>query len=121
MTYQSSDYEVPLDSDDHYAICTYYDNHNIKTEVIWKDGYIDGIRKQYFEKGGLYIETPYSDGKKNGKEVFYYENGQIQKYFTMVDGLKDDYSEVYDENGVMKWCTLWENGTEIATGYEQCP
>ncbi len=36
---------------------TYYENGNIKKEITYKDGKIEGVVKEYYEDGALRIET----------------------------------------------------------------
>ena len=92
-------------------------------ETPYSKGKINGIVKQYSDKGILWIETPYINGRRNGIGKFYFENGNIQEEVTYSNGkvvgkkryyISKKLEEIvtYDtsHNGVMKAKKYFEDG-----------
>ena len=49
----------------------YYENGNLKIEVPYKNGVIEGIEKWYYENGNIASEIPFMNGKLHGSVKFY--------------------------------------------------
>jgi len=112
----------------------YYDNGNIASEGILRDGKPDGYWKTYYESGVLksegnrknflldslwtfyneqgkpVLQINYKNGKKNGNRTTYREKEYTEEYF--VSDVKDGYTTVYYADGKVKSKTLFINGLE---------
>jgi hypothetical protein len=58
---------------------SYYENGQLKHQVILKNGKYDGLWIDYFENGTVHAKTEYIAGKKNGKNIIYFENGNLRQ------------------------------------------
>jgi hypothetical protein len=56
----------------------YPDGETVKTEVLFENGFKHGDSKWYFPDGTLYRLTPYFKGWIEGIRKVYYENGNLQ-------------------------------------------
>ena len=71
---------------------TFYDNGQLKTEGVYKNGFPYGLLESYYENGQL------------KRTLFYVENGQLEM------------EQLYDKNGQLEVQTVYlEDGTEIIT------
>tara|TARA_B110000879_G_scaffold209900_1_gene298734 strand:+ start:762 stop:2624 length:1863 start_codon:yes stop_codon:yes gene_type:complete len=63
----------------------YYENGQLRSEIIYKDGKKEGLYKSYHENSQLKSEIIYKDGKEEGKSVVYDDYGKglvhIEEYF----------------------------------------
>ncbi|WP_181882330.1 toxin-antitoxin system YwqK family antitoxin [Helicobacter didelphidarum] len=64
----------------------YYSNGNLLREIPYKDGKIEGIKKEYHENGNLLREIPYKDDKRDGVEKRYGEDGSLRFSITFENG-----------------------------------
>ena len=51
----------------------------LRTEIPWKAGKIDGVRKNFHTNGSVANETPYADGVEQGEAKSYDEKGVITR------------------------------------------
>ena len=58
---------------------SYYENGQIKSEVIYKDNKRDGKWTKWYENGQKDTEGNYKDGKKDGKWVSWSKEGKKEK------------------------------------------
>lgn len=75
---------------------SYYENGNIKHQVLLKDGKYDGLWIDYVEDGRVRAKTEYQDGRKHGESIIYYRNGnifQVNKYRNGVCRISKDYTQ----------------------------
>lgn len=56
----------------------YYENNQISTEMLFKDGKIEGLVKYYYESGALRCTMHYKNGELEGTSKCYYENGNLE-------------------------------------------
>ena len=59
------------------SVKDYYENGQLKAELNYKNGKLDGLEKEYHQNGQLYIEENYKDGKLEGESTNYDENGNL--------------------------------------------
>ena len=78
----------------------YHENGQLRSEVTYKNGILDGLYKSYYEYGGQpRIKTTLKDGKKHGPWKWYYDNGQLKEEGTFKDDKRDGPIKEYHENG----------------------
>ena len=53
----------------------YEDGETLRSELIYKEGKLEGMQKRYYKSGALYKEEPYIEGKRHGLVVKYRESG----------------------------------------------
>jgi antitoxin component YwqK of YwqJK toxin-antitoxin module len=74
---------------------TMWNEKQIKSETSFKNGKIDGIVKQFHEKGKLQVQSFWKEGKGNGELKEYYENGQLLTEGVFKDGRMDGLWKKY--------------------------
>ncbi|AQQ59413.1 hypothetical protein XJ32_04125 [Helicobacter bilis] len=72
---------------------------NIWIETPYKNGKVDGIAKEYYEKGKLASETPFKNDKREGIEKLYNENGNLVKEVPYKNREVNGTTKTYDDNG----------------------
>ena len=83
---------------------TFYDNGQLKTEGVYKNGFPYGLLEEYYENGQLKMT------------LFYVENGQLE-----MEQLYDEYGQLkmeqlYDRNGQLEVETYYgEDGNQVIT------
>lgn len=105
----------------------FWENGNIKSFVIYKDGIRNGPVKGYFENGNIEfsgnllnniingeatsfykngklksIET-YRDNLRHGNSKYYYESGELNSIYNYIKDKRQGLSRSYFENGNLKW------------------
>lgn len=116
---------------------SYHSNGNIKDEIPYVDGKIEGVRKKYYENGQLEKEIEYRGGIPNGKYkeysreggavvksilinglqdgevVTYYESGEVKSKYYMKNGLSHGDFYSYHINGIMKMHAIRDNDVTV--------
>lgn len=97
----------------------YDDTGNIKVEVYYSEGVLNGLAKEYYQNKKLYREIIYSYGKKEGLTKEYYENGKtkIEMYYEL-DVPNGSY-KMYDINGQIQLEGRFENGEFVPESNEE--
>jgi antitoxin component YwqK of YwqJK toxin-antitoxin module len=57
----------------------YYDNGQLKKEIILQDGLRQGIGIDYYRSGKIYAKSFWQNGKIHGKHTIHFENGIIKQ------------------------------------------
>jgi hypothetical protein len=70
----------------------------------------DGVKKSFFESGGVRTETTYKNGKKEGKEKHYFENRRVRLSSPYKNGLIDGIEKEYNEEGILIRETRYNDG-----------
>ena len=52
----------------------WYENGEMKNQVNFKNGKMDGLLKGWYENGDKKLEKYFKDGKRDGSSVMWYEN-----------------------------------------------
>jgi len=95
-------------------VFTYYPNGRIKEETPSNtDGQLHGVRKVYFENGGLESECHYTDGAIDGEFKSYYPDGKMATWKLFKDGKLNGEEKVYSEKGTLVEITLWKNNRKV--------
>ena len=72
--------------------------NSMNNNLIFKGNYLNGIGKEYNNKGKLIYEGGYLNGKRNGKGKVYYNDGKILYEGEFLNNKKWNIKE-YDKNG----------------------
>lgn len=94
---------------------SYYMNKNLRSEISYIDGILDGTSYFYHENGNLKEEKTYSQGKLNGWIRTYSEEGLLIEEFYVDEGIKDGLHKLYYSNGGIKEVRSYEMGKLIKT------
>lgn len=89
---------------------SYYMNKNLRSEISYIAGILDGTSYWYHENGNLKEEKTYSQGKLNGWIRSYSEEGLLIEEFYVEDGIKDGLHKLYYNNGGLKEVRSYELG-----------
>tara|TARA_R100001594_G_scaffold25041_1_gene49053 strand:- start:37 stop:450 length:414 start_codon:yes stop_codon:yes gene_type:complete len=65
---------------------SWHENGQLKQEITWKDGKLDGLYSWFYPSGQKRKEGTFKNGKENGLRTFWYENGQIKSEKIYKDG-----------------------------------
>ena len=84
------------------------------SEMILKNGVVEGQSQTWGENGRIQSETTYRGGKKHGKFIFYQDNGRKQFEVSYMNDIKHGLFISYDSRGTKKYEALYENGAKIA-------
>lgn len=80
---------------------SYWENGNLKSELRYKDGKLNGECFWYYYNSKPEMKTTYELGKLNGETVRWYENGNIQSRYFIKDDNYDSIFESYNVYGVL--------------------
>ena len=104
----------------------YYSNGRLKTEMRYKDDYLNGYVKKYNSKGKLEEAELYLGGEKQSDEennadfeivYTYYDDGSIKSATTYnLAGKKDGVSQFYERDGLVIRSEVYEDDYLIAKG-----
>ncbi len=76
----------------------YYLSGQLKYEIPYENGEINGVEKKYYKSGKLKEETPYEYDKKKDVSKDYYESGQLKEERLYKNGKLFIYKK-YNEQG----------------------
>ena len=88
----------------------YHENGEIRKEVNYKDGKIDGFYITYYDNGQLESKIEIKDGLKQGLSSIYYRNGQLESKIIYKNDEPDGPYNIYYENGEINEQGVFENG-----------
>ena len=91
----------------------YYDNGQLKSKGLYKDGNRDGIWEYYDENGQLFSKGLYKDNIKTGIWESYWNNGQLNVISSFIDNKLNEKYKSYYENGQLKEKCYYTNGIKI--------
>ena len=91
----------------------YYENGQLKAEMNYKDGKLDGDKKKYYENGQLKTEMTYKDGKLEGAIRKYYISGQVLLETIYEDGKIAGEGKEFYENGKIRYLDTYRNSRKI--------
>jgi antitoxin component YwqK of YwqJK toxin-antitoxin module len=66
---------------------TYFENGRISEISSWTNDFRNGTSKFFYDNGAIYQEESYKDGKLNGEQTTYFDNGKIKTRISY----KDDF------------------------------
>lgn len=76
-----------------------YNNGNIKTTSVYKDGLKNGHTKHYYENGVLKMKIFYRNDLMNGKYIVYFSNGNIKTVIRFKNNLRHGKTEYFNRDG----------------------
>ncbi|MBO6026672.1 MAG: toxin-antitoxin system YwqK family antitoxin [Bacteroidales bacterium] len=79
----------------------YWENGNLKSELRYQDGVLDGLCSWYMMNGKPQMEVTYKDNKMNGMLRRWYENGNLMEESWYKAGVQDSVSRTYSINGAL--------------------
>ncbi|MFO8055522.1 MAG: hypothetical protein R6U19_10225 [Bacteroidales bacterium] len=94
---------------------TYYKDGTIKSEGNRKNFKLDSTWKFYNSDGEINMIINYREGLKNGKRITYSEEEIIMEHFK--DGIKDGWTKVFYPDSTVKREVYFDNGKK--DGYEK--
>jgi len=80
----------------------FYPDGNIYLEENYKNGYLEGPKKEYRIDGRIYSEENYKNGRLEGPQTRYYANGNIISENNYKDGNREGIQKQYYENGQLR-------------------
>lgn len=79
----------------------YWENGNLKSELTYEDGELNGPSVWYLANGKPQLEVNYSHNKMNGLSRRWYENGNIMEESWYKDGVQDSVFRAYSLKGIL--------------------
>lgn len=96
---------------------SYYENGQLKHQVILKNSKYEGLATYYFESGKIQSKVYWKDGKKHGKSVVYFENGNVRQENQYVGGTRCCISKDYTQDGFLEQITELDSSGRIVDYY----
>ena len=97
----------------------YWENGNVKSELHYENGQLDGECVWYYANGKKMTEATYANGEINGEMRKWFENGQLFQEGSYVDGLMDGLWFVYYPSGALAAKADYKMGTGKQICYEE--
>ena len=92
---------------------SYHENGNLQSQRFWKEGKGDGEFKVYSESGQLLKEGTYKNGQMDGIWKEYFENGKLKAEMSYTDGKLDGVVKEFDRTGKLKSQATYKGGEKI--------
>jgi antitoxin component YwqK of YwqJK toxin-antitoxin module len=78
----------------------YWDNGNIKSELPYRNGKLNGTARWYYEDGTIRHEVPYVDDRIEGNSIRYHDNGRKESEEEYVNNLRHGKAVEYTFSGL---------------------
>ena len=78
---------------------SYWENGNLKSELRYEDGKLNGKAVWYFENGEKEMEAYYKNNILDGPLIRWYKNGHMETESYYQDGKLEGAAITYEENG----------------------
>ncbi len=75
-----------------------YSDGKLRELIPYKNGFVDGICREWYPNGRIKKECELKRGKSNGRKIYWNENGTIKSIANFELGIELDYQE-WDEQG----------------------
>jgi len=92
----------------------YYESGKLKDETPYLNGKLEGIEKRYYQNGKLLFEIPYKDDKQEGIEKRYYESGKLRSETPYKNDKREGYHQQYTEKGQLWAKVLYKNDEPVS-------
>lgn len=79
----------------------YWENGNLKSELRYEDGELNGLSVWYMANGKPQLEVTYSHNKMDGLSRRWYENGNIMEETWYKEGVQDSVFRAYSLKGLL--------------------
>jgi hypothetical protein len=80
----------------------YDDGTTLRSELIYKEGKLEGLQKRFYESGSLYKEEPYVNGERHGLVKKYREGGSLMTEVSYKHGQPGTILKEYLTDGSLK-------------------
>lgn len=77
----------------------YYENGNLKSELPYKNGKLNGTARWYYEDGVIQLEVPYVDDQIEGVNTRYHDNGKKESEEKYVGNIRQGKAVAYSYSG----------------------
>ena len=81
------------------SVITYFDNGNIESIVHFKNSVRDGEAKFFWENGNIKQDLSYFNGRVNGLVRNYNEDGVLQEMYNIENGKREGPTSYFDSTG----------------------
>ena len=88
----------------------YYNDGQVKSELLCKEGELNGISKFFYESGELKSEMNYINGTLEGKAKSYYKNGELKSIENYKNGKLDGLATYNLQNGSFDKFIYYKDG-----------
>lgn len=87
-----------------------WENGNLKSELRYENGMLNGRSSWYFANGKPQMEVDYRDNKMDGRCQRWYENGFLMEESWYKDGVQDSVCFGYSLNGILVQECYYQDG-----------
>ena len=94
------------------VVKSYYENGNLKSELRYKDGRLNGKCVWYYSNGKPELSINYVMGTLQGESLRWHENGYIQSRCFYKDNQYDSIFETYNVSGKMVKMENYKDGVK---------
>lgn len=105
---------VVIDNVRKYFTYPVYESDTAKIEH-YKNGRLDGIKKEFWTGSRLKREVGYKEGVMDGDFITYDTNGTILQQLHYKEGKKDGVSKMYFNTGTIMKTGVWKDGLKNGT------
>jgi antitoxin component YwqK of YwqJK toxin-antitoxin module len=92
---------------------SYHENGNLQSQRFWKEGKAHGEFKVYSEGGQLVEEGAFKDGQMDSVWKKYFESCKLKAEMSYIDGKLDGLVKEYNETGKLKSQATYKEGKKI--------
>lgn len=99
----------------------YWENGNLKSELRYEDGQLNGVCKWYQMSGKPQMEVNYKDNQMDGLLRRWHENGNLMEESWYKAGVQDSVSKIYSLSGILAEEVYYVDGElngEVKRWYE---
>ncbi|MDR0970740.1 MAG: toxin-antitoxin system YwqK family antitoxin [Lentimicrobiaceae bacterium] len=90
---------------------SYWDNGNLKSELRYEDGQLNGLCTWFYESGKPQMSIRYKNNKMMGESIRWFDNGEIESRYYYVDNKLDSVYQLFNYNGIMTEESYYVNDT----------
>ena len=99
----------------------YYPNSKLEKEVSYKDGVFDGPFIVYDKEGNILQELNYKEGKKEGEWKYYYNDGNLLKIENWEEDVKNGVFKTFYIQGTIQTSENFKKGLKHGEFIERFP
>ena len=94
----------------------HYTSGNLKKEIPYKNGKVDGIVKKYSDDKDTKLdeEIPYKNGEANGMGKYYYTSGKMLWEVPYKNSQKEGEGKIYEDSGKLLASITWQDNKAIS-------
>ena len=99
--------------------CENYDNGQLKSKTVFKDGEMEGERLRWYENGQLSHKQFYKGGKREGEQLEWFDNGQLLYEDFYKDGKREGDQLNFFKDGHLWSDRFFKDGKQEGCVYNQ--